>query len=196
MKKVIPSNCVLIPTKAVCVHKGIIFDVYNWEQELFDGSNVTYEMLKRPDTVNVIGIVEDKILLLDNTQPVSGTKKCFPGGQIDTTDKTAEDAAKRELLEETGYSFKNWRLIQVTQPYLKLEWFINYFVAWDMLEISKPLNDPGEKTSVNLVGLTDLKKMIETREGYLGEVGFIFDQINQIEELIKLPLYSGQEIDR
>lgn len=36
--------------------EGVIFDVYQWEQELFDGSTTTFEMLKRPGTVYVIAI--------------------------------------------------------------------------------------------------------------------------------------------
>lgn len=53
MKKVIPDNAVLVPDAAQHVFEGMIFDVYQWPQKLFDGSEHTFEMLKRPDTVVV-----------------------------------------------------------------------------------------------------------------------------------------------
>ncbi len=36
-----------IPPNAKRVFKGIIFDVYQWQQKMFDGSKETFEMLKR-----------------------------------------------------------------------------------------------------------------------------------------------------
>lgn len=50
--------------------KGVIFDVYQWEQEMFDGTTQTFEKLKRPDTIMVIPVTEDgKIILTEQEQP-------------------------------------------------------------------------------------------------------------------------------
>lgn len=50
-----------IPINARRVFKGIIFDVYQWEQKMFDGNFKTFEMLKRPNTVEIIAIRDNKI---------------------------------------------------------------------------------------------------------------------------------------
>ncbi|HEX5744244.1 MAG TPA: hypothetical protein VFX84_02225, partial [Candidatus Saccharimonadales bacterium] len=78
MKKVIPQDSVLVPDGAELAFKGMIFDVYQWPQKLFDGSEHRFEMLKRPDTANVICVVDDKILVLDDEQPHLGKRQSFP----------------------------------------------------------------------------------------------------------------------
>ena len=57
-----------LPENAKLVFKGIIHDIYQWEQEMFDGSKATFERIRRPDTTAVIAVVgivveeiEDKI---------------------------------------------------------------------------------------------------------------------------------------
>lgn len=35
-----------IPDHAKCVFKGVIFDVYQWEQKLYNGTTTTFEKLK------------------------------------------------------------------------------------------------------------------------------------------------------
>jgi ADP-ribose pyrophosphatase len=58
-----------IPKEAKLVFKGVIFDVYQWQQKMFDGSFETFEMLKRPNTVEIIATQGDKILLSHQSQP-------------------------------------------------------------------------------------------------------------------------------
>ena len=196
MKKIVPAKALLIPDYAKKVFKGVIFDIYQWPQRLFDGSEATFEMLKRPDTVVAICVVEDKIIVVDDEQPHDGLKQGFPGGQVDESDASITEAAKREVKEETGYSFKNWKLIQVKQPYNKIEWFVHIFIAWDVETTDKAKNDPGEKISVNLVTLDQLRQKMIDAVGYLGEDRDLFAGISQTTDLVQLKDYSGQLIDR
>ncbi len=56
-----------IPKHAKKVFNGIIFEVWQWKQKLFDGSLTTFEMLKRQDTVKAVCITpENKILIIKN----------------------------------------------------------------------------------------------------------------------------------
>ena len=48
-----PQSKQPIPANAKKVFHGVIFDVYQWEQEMFDGTKEIFEKLKRPDTVVV-----------------------------------------------------------------------------------------------------------------------------------------------
>ena len=57
MREYIPQKAKLIPKQAECKFRGELFDVYQWPQKLFDGSMSTFEMLKRDDTVVIVGIL-------------------------------------------------------------------------------------------------------------------------------------------
>ncbi len=43
----------------------------------------------------------------------------YPGGRVDAEDESELEAAKRELREETGLVFKNWKLVEVEPTFLK-----------------------------------------------------------------------------
>lgn len=196
MKKVIPEDSVLVPTKAKKVFSGQIFDVYQWPQSMFDGTLATFEMLKRPDTVTVIGIVGDKIIVIDDEQPHSGARMSFPGGRVDETDTSILQAAKREMMEETGYEFQQWRLVRVWQPHTKLEWFIHFFIAWHGQKMSEPHLDAGEKISLELLPFSQVKDLVITKSGYLAESKELLEPINDFNELKSLAKFVGQEVDR
>lgn len=196
MKKVIPNDSVLMPDYAELKFQGMIFSVHQWPQRLFDGSEHTFEMLKRSDTVSVICVVDDKILVIDDEQPHMGSRQSFPGGRVDDTDADVEGAARREVLEEAGYSFKNWRLIKVHQPYRKIEWFVYVFLAWDETERQAPQLDPGEKITVHAQDFAAVKVLVMDNVGYLGESRDLFEPVNTTAELLALPEFSGQVVDR
>lgn len=200
MKKIIPENSVLVPDGAVRAFQGKIFDVYQWPQKLFDGSEYTFEMLKRTDTVSVICVVDNKILVLDDEQPHLGKRQNFPGGRVDPDDDSILAAAQREIQEETGYSFKNWRLIKVSQPYRKIEWFVHAFVAWGVSAQQEPVLDPGEKISLERLDFDELQALVADKarkgESYLGANLDIFDKAGSLDGLIALPEFQGRQVDR
>lgn len=196
MRKIVPSDAVLIPSRAKKVFTGEIFDVYQWEQMLFDGkSTATFEMLKRADTVISICIVDGQLLVLEEEQPHSGVKLSFPGGRVDLDDETALDAAKRETHEETGYSFKNWRLISVRQLHTKFEWFIHIYLAWDIESKDEPHIDAGEKIDVTLMPYEEVKKLSFRGVKYLNEGREIFEEFGSLEKLHGAKEFKGQEVD-
>ncbi len=134
MREFIPTNARLIPPKAKQVFQGEIYNVYQWPQEMFDGSKATFEMVSRPDTVKSIAVKGDKIVIIKQRQPTLDWYYDFPSGRHDHTEETELDAAKRELREETGMTFKNWRLIGVKQPFIKIDWLVYTFLATDFVE--------------------------------------------------------------
>lgn len=196
MIKVIPHDAVLIPDNATCVFKGVLFDVFQWGQELFDGSSATFEALRRPDTVSVIAVIDDKLLLMEEEQPRKRAIATFPGGRVDSSDESILEAAKRELREETGYELTRWKLVDVCQPYSKIEWFVHTFVVWGDVEKGSHQRDPGERISISLKDFTVVKSMAINEVGYIGEDRKLFKSIDGIEDLVALPEYSGREVDR
>jgi ADP-ribose pyrophosphatase len=196
MKKVIPQDSVLIPNDAELAYKGKIFSVYNWRQALFDGSTTTFEMLKRTDTVTAICLVDDTVLAITDEQPHLGPRVSFPGGRVDNTDIDTLEAAKREVQEETGYSFNTWRLIKVHQPYRKIEWFVYVYLAMDQSSKQDPHLDPGEKIDVSAMDFDDLKGLVMRGEGYLGESQDIFKDLVGLDDLKQLSEFEGSSVDR
>lgn len=133
---------------AKCVFHGVIFDVYQWEQELYDGRIVTFERLSRPDTVTVYGILPDgKVLLAEQEQPGKPPFVGPTGGRVDLGED-ALTAAKRELLEESGYEADEWILWSTTKPVSKIDWTIHTFVAKGLRKVSDQSLDGGEKIAL------------------------------------------------
>lgn len=196
MRKVVPKDAILIPESAKKVFEGVIFDVYQWQLAVFDGSMSTWEMIRRPDTVTVVGVTGDKILVIDDNQPHVGSRVSFPGGRVDSDDESSLHAAKREMLEETGYEFEDWKLVKVWQPHTKLEWFIYLFIALDGKKIKDPSPDAGEKITLELLDFDKVKNLTITKSGYLAESKDIFEKVNSLNELTTLPVFQGREVDR
>ena len=196
MKKVIPADAILIPDKAKLVFEGVIYNVFQWEQPNFDDSVATFEMLRRPDTVAAICIVDDKILVLEEEQPHRGSRLTLPGGRVDPEDADTLSAAKREIKEETGYQFKHWKLVKVTQPQAKIEWFIYTYVAWGASHKGEVHHDAGERIFAKLERFADFKSLVQEGSGFLGECRYITERLEGVEDFKKLPDYKGRTVDR
>ncbi len=177
-KRTIPDDAILIPENATCVFKGMIFDVYQWPQQMFDGTIETFEMLRRPDSVFIIAIDDDGSLITQDEEQPSGVirRAHCPAGRVDVEDFSVLDAAKRELEEETGFRMANWRLFEVAQPERKIEWFIHTFVAWGVKEVVPTRHDAGEKI---VVGRSNLIDVIENIAQYAPSIR----DISSVEEL-------------
>ena len=188
MRNVLPRKAHLIPAEATRVFKGVIFDVYQWQQEMFDGSFETFEMLKRPDTIKVIAVKDDKIVILQEEQPAYGSFCGVPGGRHDFDDESELDAAKREVAEESGFTFSTWKLLDVWQSQPKIDHFVYYFLATDFeKEVERHL-DPGEKIDVQLLDFDSVKEIVKSGQGRdIGEK--FFAEVDSLEELLALPEY-------
>jgi ADP-ribose pyrophosphatase len=140
-----------LPQNAKRVFKGEIFEVWQWQQKVYDGSEKTFEVVKRPNTAQVIATVDDKILILDQEQPHrKDTFLSLPGGRCEE-DEAPLDSAKRELLEETGYKSDNWTLWRRESPVGKMIWDIYTFIAKDCYKAEEPNLDEGERIEVKLI---------------------------------------------
>ena len=186
MRKYIPENVKLIPAEAECKFQGELFDVYQWPQEMFDGSTATFEMLRREDTVVIIAVltaeeqrrlekvtgdedVEDKVVITYQTQPHQDWFYDYPGGRHDT-----------------GLSFANWKLVEVHQPFTKIDWLVYTFVATDLVgQVAQKL-DAGEKIKVLEVTLDELREYAKKPNAKYLMLGFM-QGVKNLDELRKLP---------
>src|SRR3990172_7810637 len=126
-----------IPKEAKRVFEGIIFDVYHWEQKMFDGSTETFEALKRPNTIQILPVQDGKILLAYEEQPNREATYTFFGGRVEKGEDSIK-AAKRELLEETGLESSDWELYKVYDIESKIEWQGYLYFARDCKKVSEP----------------------------------------------------------
>lgn len=137
-----------IPDHAQCVFKGVIFDVYQWEQRLFDGTTATFEALKRPNTVVVIPVLaDDNVAYALQEQPGGSAVLSLFGGRAEEGEDPLE-TAKRELLEEAGFVSDDWQLLREVIFPGKIDWTIYYYTARNCQKIAEQNLDAGEKIEI------------------------------------------------
>jgi ADP-ribose pyrophosphatase len=155
-----PKSKQSLPEDAKRVFKGVIFDVYQWEQELYDGTKTVFEKLKRPDSALVIPVTtEGKIIMSYQEQPRKTPFIGFIGGRIDEGEGPLE-AGKRELLEEAGYEASDWSLLEAFQPVSKIEWAVFILVAKGCRKVAEQNLEGGEKIDLKLVDFDELVDII------------------------------------
>jgi ADP-ribose pyrophosphatase len=155
-----PKSKQEMPEDAKRVFKGKIFDVYQWEQEMFDGTKATFEKLKRSDTAVVIGITKDKkVITTIQEQPGKDTFLGFAGGRFEEGESPIE-AAEREMMEETGYKAREYVLLKAMQPISKVDWAIYIFIGKDCERVNDQSLDSGEKIEVKLIDFDEFINMV------------------------------------
>ncbi len=148
-----------LPPDAKKVFEGIIFDVYQWEQELYDGTYAIFERLQRLDTVEVVCVLPDgKILLIDQEQPSTDKYVSLVAGRMEKGEEPLS-AMKRELLEETGYEASDWKLWDAMQPVHKIDWVVYTFIAKGLKKVTEIQLDGGEKIEPHPVTFDEFLKL-------------------------------------
>ena len=182
------------PKNAKKVFKGVIFDVYQWEQEMFDGTKQIFEKLKRPDTVTVFPVLSDgKIMMTEQEQPGKIPFIGAAGGRVNEGEDILT-AARRELLEETGYIAEDFSLWDARQPVSKIDWAIFTFIARGLKKVSDLDLDAGEKIKLLPLTLDELINIATDKNVYFAEQEIVFkfweakynlEKRKELEELFK-----------
>jgi len=152
---------VRVPPHAKKVFTGTIFDVYQWEQEIYDGTTKTFEALKRPATIQIIPVSGEKLYLSHEEQPSKSLCYTFLGGRQEK-DEEPLSVAKRELLEESGLESDDWELFKTYHFDGKIEWDIYLFIARSVRKIKEPSLDGGEKIEVIEVSFKEFLEKIDS----------------------------------
>lgn len=138
----------VLPSDAQKVFSGILFDVYQWQQTLFDGTSATFEKIKRPDSAGVLAVTpEKKIIVTRQEQPSMTPFWSLLGGIVEKNEQPAQ-TAERELLEEAGLkgSITEWFHFR---PATKIEWTIYLYIARDCVRVADQKLDAGEKIQLH-----------------------------------------------
>lgn len=169
-----------IPDHARQMFHGVRYDVFQWEQPLYDGTTKIFEAIRRADTVEAIIVVGDKIVIQQEEQPhVPHPFLSFPGGCVDPGE-TPEEAVRREVLEETGYSGGSLQLLHTQNPLQSQDWAMHVFVIREAKKTDDPRTDPGEKITTRLVGFDELLDLVDSGELY------------RFEQILRLRIISAK----
>lgn len=190
-KRPLPPHAKLHSEQAKLVFKGVRFDTYQWQQKQFDGSMATYEIVKRNDTVIIIPVIDDEIVVVKEQQP-HWDKPGFTlvAGMVNA-DEDLDVAARRELEEETGLMFENYHLVHIETNTPAVEWFAYTFMATGFKGEKPKKLDAGEKSETVKFSLDELIRMTRNREMfyrpmYIEEM-LVKDKLQELRDVLKNP---------
>lgn len=133
-----------LPKTAKKVFEGVLFDIYQWPQKMFDGSIHTFEGIKRQNTVLIIPTIHNHVVVTHQKQPDKPDYYySLLGGRQEKNEEPLE-TAKRELLEESGLQSQDWELYKIYDNLSKFDWELYLFIARNCKKVAEQKLDPGE----------------------------------------------------
>lgn len=147
------------------IYKGIVFDVVKDKVELSNGLIRNREIVKHNGGVVILAEKDNKILMVKQYRYAVGQALYeLPAGKLDKENEDILSAAKRELLEETGHSAKDWKSLGFIFPTPGFcDEKLHLFYATN-LTFDKPNPDEGEIIEHFEVELNKVFEMIKSGE--------------------------------
>ncbi len=155
------------PLESKVVYRCRLFSVVESRERFCrDRSEHEFYRLELEDWVNIIPLTrEDRVVMVRQYRHgIGGFTLEIPGGLIDPQDNSPLVAARREMVEETGYDSDLIEPLGFVHPNPALQCNRCYnFVARGAKRVGTPLVGATEETEVELVALADVPSLI--REG-------------------------------
>ncbi len=123
----------------------------------------SFFVLENPDWVNVIAVTKDrKVVLIEQFRHgIEQNILEIPGGMIDENEEP-ETGARRELLEETGYSAEKFIFLGKSHPNPAIQNnLIYHFLAEDCEKLSEVEFDEHESVVTKLFDMDEIENLIE-----------------------------------
>ena len=124
-----------------------------------------YWVSEYPPWVNVVAMTEDDQVVLVRQYRHGAGQVHFeiPAGVTDPDDLSLESAARRELLEETGFEGGSWSPLLTVSANPALQNNLTHtFLAEGVRKTRDPDLDASEDLRVHVVSLADVERLIET----------------------------------
>lgn len=128
-----------------------------------------YYVYEFPTWVTAVALTDDnKIIMVRQYRHAMGqTIMEIPGGCVDDTDDDLETAVRRELLEETGYSFSSVEYLGKTSanPSTNNNW-MHMFLMQGGVKVKEQELDHGEEIEVYLLSVDEVKQILRENKLY------------------------------
>ena len=149
-------------TASELIFDGKILHLYRDDIQLPNGNPAEREVIRHVGAVCVIPVTDDGMAVMERQYryPVDEVILEIPAGKLDSKDEDHEEAARRELWEETGYTAKE--LIPLGKFYPACAYSdetIWMYLAKGLVKGERHL-DEDEFLDVELIPLTDLVKQV------------------------------------
>lgn len=160
--------------------------------EKTDGSIIdNYYTVERPNVAIVAAFTPemDLVMIKQYRHPVRSTDYEIPAGFIEPFETNIAEAAKRELLEETGYEAESLEKIQETFSSAGfMSNHVNFFIGFNAKKIAEQKLDDNEELEVALTPWPEALKLLEQEKVKdLGSVTAILLAKNYLEKHGNLP---------
>lgn len=132
-------------------------------ERLTDEKKATFFVIENPDWVNVIALTRagEVILIEQYRHGAEEITMEIPGGIVDANE-SPETAARRELLEETGFSTGNFVFLGKSQPNPALQNnMIYHFLALDCEKKAETSFDEHESIATKLVPVAEIENLVK-----------------------------------
>jgi ADP-ribose pyrophosphatase len=150
-----------------------------------DGKQSGFYIIECPNWVNVIAVTREREVVLIEQYRYGAEEILLeiPGGIIDG-DENPGDAAKRELLEETGYSSEHWVSLGSSLPNPALQNnTVYHYLALDCEKNAETAFDEHESMVTKLTPLSAIDEMIRSGAISQSQVIAAFHFLNLKTEL-------------
>lgn len=128
-----------------------------------DGAEHEFHVIESPDWVNIIPITPDRevVLVRQFRHGIRAATLEIPGGMLDPGDPSPLEAARREMVEESGYDADRVEPLGAIHPNPAIQSNrCHSFVAWDATRRHAQAFDSTEETEVELVPLERIPELV------------------------------------
>lgn len=141
------------------------FTVRKEKVRLPNGSTIpSYYVMEYPAWINVIAITKDGLMVMERQYRHGLGRVDYElcAGVVDATDALPVDAAKRELLEETGYGKGEWQELMVVCVNPGTHNNLTYcFLATGVEKVAERNLEPTEDIAVELLSQERVRELLE-----------------------------------